>query len=289
MLPDFSLLAHDNTSGATELVRRLVALCEACTLGHAFDAVREGLKDLEQYQRSMPSFHAVLHILQSDFLLRLQEEDVAGACAYLQSLQHILDESSRFIASHLAERLPSPVSILTLSRSSTVIAALMSLHDRKQITRLSVLESRPVNEGIRTARDCADYGIPTTLYTDAAMVDALAGIDCCVMGADSVSADGYLLNKTGSHPLALCSRHAGIPTYVLCDSLKFSPQLRDDIVVEERDPSEVHALGKDDRFAVINRYFEWVPVDIVTAFITERGVFSPRELSRLSQEDSITA
>jgi translation initiation factor 2B subunit (eIF-2B alpha/beta/delta family) len=66
--------------------------------------------------------------------------------------------------------------------------------------------------------------------------------------------------------------------------LKFSPQLRDEIVVEDSPQSDVVEKRKQDTFEVWNRYFEWMPVDLVTAFVTEQGVFAPDQLSKLAGE-----
>ena len=93
MLTEFQELATDNTSGATELVHKLLALCENCAIGYCFDELKEGFALLEESQKSMPSLHAVIHILKSEFLPRLQEnEETADALTYLSSVEKILTE-----------------------------------------------------------------------------------------------------------------------------------------------------------------------------------------------------
>jgi translation initiation factor 2B subunit (eIF-2B alpha/beta/delta family) len=285
VLSYFQDLASDNTSGATELIHRLLALCENCVMGYNFDALLKGFDILEHAQRSMPSFHAVLQILKMDFISRLKpEEETAPAIAYLDSIQRILEESGDKIAALFVEKFSEPVSVLTLSRSSTVLEGLHLLADGGLLRHLYVLESRPMNEGVKTIREFNTAGVEATIMVDAAMNEALNHVQCTVVGADSISADGFLLNKTGSYPLALCCRERGIPFYVLCDSLKFSPQLRPDMYIESRPESEITKRLVKDRFNVWNRYFEWVPIDLVSAFITEQGVFSPDQVSKLAGE-----
>ncbi len=286
MLDSFRELADDNTSGATELINRLLALCECCALGEAFGEVEEGLAMLETAQMSMPSFHAVVNILKSEFLPKLVPgEDTAEAISYLASLQQILSESGATIAVRFAERFSVPVRILTLSRSSTVILALQHLISAGLLAHLYVLESRPLNEGVKTLRDCVHDGARGTLMADAAMMEAVRQVDCVIVGADCVSADGFLLNKTGTHPLAIICRAKGVPLYVLCDSLKFSPQLVEQTCLEARPPSELVALQPDDSFEVWNTYFEWTPIDLISAFITERGSFTPDQVSGIAAEE----
>jgi len=285
MLKEFQELAQDNTSGATELIHRLLALCENCAMANSFDEMRDGLDLLDEAQISMPSLHTVIHILKSELLPSLDSETgMEAALGYILSLQRILEESGATIASNLAEKLKGPTSILTMSRSSTVIASLKHLHSVHKLSQLYVLESRPVNEGWKTIRDCSGFGIKSTLLIDAAMTEALRKSDCVVVGADSVSSAGYLLPKTGTNALAICARELEVPVYVLCDSLKFSPQTREHVVIEARPVEEIIELQAADKFNVINRYFEWIPIQYITAFITERGAFPPEKLSSLSAE-----
>lgn len=285
VLKEFEQLASDNTSGATELIRKLLALCEGCAIGYRFDELREGFAMLETAQHSMPSLHAVLHILKSDFLGKLRDGDeTADAIAYLSSLEKILTQAGEQIAAASGDLFSAPVTLVTLSRSSTVLSCCYHLHEIERLTRVYVLEGRPMFEGHRSVRDLHEHRIPATLMVDAAIAEALARADAAVVGADTISADGFLLNKTGTHPLALCCRAMAKPLYVFCDSLKFSPQLHTQIQVEDRPVEELLLRGEEDGFDIWNRYFEWTPIEFVTAFITERGLFTPDKLSALVGE-----
>ncbi|MCB2205345.1 translation initiation factor eIF-2B [bacterium] len=287
MIKHFQQIASDNTSGATELIHKLLALCENCAIGYHLDDLGEGFALLEHSQKSMPSLHAVLQILKSDFLPKLRDgEENVDAISYLLSLEKILTESGDTIAELFTEKFTETRSIVTISRSSTVMSAFYHLHEVHRLRKAVVLEARPMMEGHRTIRDLQQRGVQATLMVDAAMCQAMEMVDCAVVGADSISADGYLLNKTGTFPLAICCKEMGIPLYVLCDSLKFSPQLKDRIVVEDRPAEEIITREEGDNFEVWNQYFEWTPVDYVTEFITERGILTPDQLSALVGEDN---
>ncbi|MBI5648752.1 MAG: hypothetical protein HY962_17625 [Ignavibacteriae bacterium] len=284
MLAQFHELASDHTSGATEIIHRLLAVCESCVIGQAYDVLREGLALLEQSQSNMPSFHATLHILRKEFLPLLRADgDNAVALGFLTSLKQILDESAEEISRSFLSLFRTPVRVLTISRSGTVLLALRRLSELGRLEHLAVLEARPMLEGHKTLREF--NGIArASLYVDAAMGEAVTQSNCAVVGADCVSADGFLLNKTGTFPLALCCRTYEVPLYVLCDSLKFSPQLREHIPVEESPDSDIVTKQKKDTFTVVNKYFEWTPIDLVTAFITERGIFTPEKISGIAGE-----
>jgi translation initiation factor 2B subunit (eIF-2B alpha/beta/delta family) len=290
VLKEFEQLASDNTSGATELIWKLLALCESCAIGYRFEELREGFELLQDAQKSMPSLHAVLHILKSEFLPTLREdEETVDAIAYLTSLEKILTQSGEQIAGIFGGLFARPVTVTTLSRSSTVLASLYHLHGLGRLTHVYLLEGRPMFEGHRSARDLHEHGIPTTLMVDAAMAEAVLHSDAVVVGADSISADGFLLNKTGTYPLAMCCMALQKPMYVLCDSLKFSPQLHSEIPVEDRPGEELLQRGAEDGYSIWNRYFEWTPVESVNAFITERGAFTPDQLSALAGESESSA
>ncbi len=282
MLKSFQELATDNTSGATELIHRLLGVCESCLMGGAADELQAGVQSLFSAQLGLPSFHAVLHTLARDlFPLLAGGGDATAALAYIASLQQVLDESVTRISGHFLTLLKRPRRILTMSRSSTVIESVIDAHEHRKIRHAYVLESRPTMEGVKTIRDFDDRGIPCTLLVDAAMAEGMQSADFAVVGADGISADGFLLNKTGTHALALVCQAQEKPLYVLCDTLKFSPQLRQDIILESHPPEEVVERAAEDRFNVLNRYFEWTPMDRVTGFITEKGIYPPDQITRL--------
>jgi translation initiation factor 2B subunit (eIF-2B alpha/beta/delta family) len=278
----FIHLASDSTSGATELIQRLLVLCENYIMGDKLKELQAGLIFLENAQKGLPSFHTFLHLLKTDLLPLLGgDADQEKSLGYTASLQLIIEHSGEAIARSFARQFSTPQRICTVSRSSTTINALKHLHDERLVEHVFVLESRPLNEGIKTIRDCSAYGIPATIMVDAAVAEAASRIDCAVVGADCITADGFLLNKTGTFPLAVCCKIFDVPLYVLCDSLKFTSQLQKNVLVEDMPSAEIVAMKKNDSFAVWNKYFEWLPVEYIHAFITERGDFLPDQLSKL--------
>lgn len=152
--------------------------------------------------------------------------------------------------------------------------------------RVSVLatETRPLLQGSRlTAWELTRAGIPVTVITDgAAGARMRAGeVDLCLVGADRVVANGDVANKVGTYALAVLARHHGIPFYVAIPSSTIDATLRsgDDITIEERDPGEVTTLGgrqlTAEHAAVGNAAFDITPAELITAFITDRGLIPP--------------
>ena len=152
--------------------------------------------------------------------------------------------------------------------------------------RVSVLstETRPLLQGSRlTAWELTRAGIPVTVITDGAAAARMrAGeVDLCIVGADRVVANGDVANKVGTYSLAVLARHHGIPFYVAIPSSTIDPSMGsgDDITIEERDPAEVSTLGGKQLACGLadigNAAFDVTPADLITAFITDRGIVKP--------------
>jgi methylthioribose-1-phosphate isomerase len=120
------------------------------------------------------------------------------------------------------------------------------------------------------------------LITDgmAASLMARRKVDVVIVGADRVAANGDFANKIGTLSLAIASRHFGVPFYVACPSSTLDLQTPDGstIVIEERHGDEVtHLAGQQIAPAdvkVLNPAFDVTPHDLVTGYITERGIIT---------------
>jgi methylthioribose-1-phosphate isomerase len=106
-------------------------------------------------------------------------------------------------------------------------------------------------------------------------------VDLCIVGADRVVANGDVANKVGTYALAVLARHHRIPFYVAMPSSTVDPSLATggDITIEERDAREVSTLGDRrvtaENALVANFAFDITPAELITAFITDRGLVFP--------------
>ena len=168
--------------------------------------------------------------------------------------------------------------VMTLTYSSAVVEALGRLRPRRVI----VCESRPLYEGLRTARALAKHGISLTLITEAQMALFVREAEAVVVGADSVRPDGSFVNKVGTHLMALAAKAEKVPMYVLADTLKVAaPSQPQRFTVEEGEPREV---TRERWLEVRNVYFEMTPARLVTAYVTEEGVRKPTDVGRYAEE-----
>src|SRR5207244_2293336 len=153
-----------------------------------------------------------------------------------------------------------------------------------KVGRVWVDETRPVMQGSRlTAWECVREGIPHTLIADvvAASLMARGEVDLIVTGADRIAANGDTANKIGTYSLAVLARHHRVPFYVAAPFSTIDPALPsgEHIPIEERDPAEVRRVGGQQtapaESPVFNPAFDVTSAALITAIITERGVFRP--------------
>jgi methylthioribose-1-phosphate isomerase len=144
-----------------------------------------------------------------------------------------------------------------------------------------VTETRPLLQGARlTTWELMEEGVPVTLITD-----SMAGyfmrrgeIDCVIVGADRIAANGYTANKIGTYTLAVLANAHGVPFYVAAPTttIDFSLTGGYQIPIEERNPDEVtHVRGvpiapKGVRAA--NPAFDVTPSAYIAAIITDKGI-----------------
>lgn len=142
-------------------------------------------------------------------------------------------------------------------------------------------ETRPVLQGARlTVWELQQQDIEVTLICDntAASVMKNKKIDCVIVGADRVAANGDVANKIGTYNVAILAHFHHIPFYVAAPTSSFDPSITDGtkIKIEERSSQEVtDCFGKKTAPVGVNVYspaFDVTPAELVTAYITEKGV-----------------
>jgi translation initiation factor eIF-2B subunit alpha/methylthioribose-1-phosphate isomerase len=152
--------------------------------------------------------------------------------------------------------------------------------------KISVIttETRPVLQGARlNVWELKKEGIPFKLIVDSAAGLALMKgmADKVVVGADRIVSTGHTANKIGTYMIALAASRAGKPFYVAAPSSTFQRGAGpEDIVIEERGADEVRTVmsGQGPVYItlsdveVYNPSFDVTPPDLITAFVTEKGI-----------------
>ena len=166
----------------------------------------------------------------------------------------------------------------------TALGVLFEAGKQGKRIKVYVDETRPLLQGARlTTWELMRAGIDTTLICDnmAASLMSKGRIDMIFVGADRIASNGDAANKIGTYNLAVIARYHNIPFYVVAPLSTFDPRIKkgSDIPIEERDGDEVRHFGANlvapRNVKVYNPAFDVTPSKLITAIITENGIFKP--------------
>ncbi|MEE9235484.1 MAG: S-methyl-5-thioribose-1-phosphate isomerase, partial [Candidatus Acidoferrales bacterium] len=217
---------------------------------------------------------------------RIYQEDLAQCAA---------------IARFGADLLPTRAQVLTHCNAGalavaggygTALGVIRSAVEQGKQIRVLATETRPYLQGARlTTWELHRDAIPTTLITDSMVGHFMQqeNIDCVLVGADRIAANGDTANKIGTYTIAVLAREHNVPFYVAApfSSIDLSLSSGRDIPIEERSPEEVTHIGgvaiAPADVPARHPAFDVTPARLITAIITERGV------ARLPYQQSLRA
>lgn len=200
-------------------------------------------------------------------------------------------ENNRALGAHGAALLPPGAQVLTHCNAGalatggwgTALGIIRSAHAVGRCAHVWVDETRPWLQGARlTAWELARDGIPCTLNTDsmAASLMAEGRVQAVIVGADRVARNGDVANKIGTLGLAVIARHYAVPFYVAVPESTLDPACPTgaDIPIEHRGAAEIRGFAGAVWAADVPCHhpaFDVTPAGLVTAWITERGRWTP--------------
>jgi ribose 1,5-bisphosphate isomerase len=282
-------IRSDKTHGASELARQaLKAMQTLADISRASEPDQFWLeiKETADLLKSVrPSMAPITNVL--DLLIRSVSESIAPDVYSLRvllrseadRLVRLSQQAAVLIANYTAAMMVDGESVMTHSYSSTVTAAIIASctgHGVKAV----VTRSGAGRTGIRTAAELSKAGVPVTYIDDTAAGILVRRVSKVLVGADRVCCDGSLVNGAGTSLIAMAASQAGVPFFVLCETLKFDRTVSgSNVELEEKDSSEVISPGTlDPAVEVKNPYFDITPPHFITAFITEKGLINPLAL-----------
>lgn len=150
-------------------------------------------------------------------------------------------------------------------------------------------ETRPLLQGARlTAYELCEAGIETTVLCDnmASYVMGNGLVDAVLVGCDRVAANGDTANKIGTSGVAILAKYYQIPFYVCApfSTIDLNTETGKDIPIEMRNGEEIRSLWYQkpmvpENAKTLNPAFDITPHELVTAFITEKGVLQPADFN----------
>lgn len=192
------------------------------------------------------------------------------------------------VAKYLCDLIPDGGKVLTQCFAETIIGTMTrTLKEQGKDVKFYCTETRPYYQGARLTATCiSQMGFDTTVITDNMVAYTMEniGIDLFTSASDTITLDGHVANKVGTHQIALVAREFKVPFYVtgMPDGEK---KAKDDIVIELRDPSLV--LGDHTARGVKAIYpsFDITPPELITGFVTDKGLYKPSDLKKYLETD----
>lgn len=196
---------------------------------------------------------------------------------------------NRRLGQHGSELIPDGSRILTHCNAGalatggygTALGVIRAAVEAGKTVSVLADETRPWLQGARlTTWELQQDNIPVTLITDnmAGHLMSRGEIDCVIVGADRIAANGDTANKIGTYTVAVLAREHNIPFFVAAPTSTIDLAIEDGsgIVIEERDSSEVTHCGghriAPEGIAVRNPAFDVTPARFIAAIITENGI-----------------
>jgi translation initiation factor 2B subunit (eIF-2B alpha/beta/delta family) len=259
----------DNRSGAVQLTRRAALTLRLLSLRASkippSQFKREVFRTSISLIRAQPTMASMFNLANS--VLRDLEagstpnelgKRLRKSCdEYIRKI----NESSLLIARRACGMIRKGSMVATHSFSSTVFQTLLTAHRSGKRICVICTESQPLREGVVLARELRKHDLPVTVVDDAAVFSRLLHASCVMVGADAVTLKG-VVNKMGTFAIALVARCFGVPLYVLCDSSKFLPSLKN-----------LNPTGR-------RTFFDLTPFVYVSRVISEDGVWNTKGLLR---------
>jgi methylthioribose-1-phosphate isomerase len=163
----------------------------------------------------------------------------------------------------------------------TALALIYHAHREGKKLTVYADETRPLLQGARlTAWELNRQGIEVRVLCDGAAASLIAssGVDCVIVGADRIAANGDTANKIGTLGLAVLCGEFGIPFYVAAPLSTFDLSLEsgEEIDIERRCDEEVSVIAgrriAPEGVNIHNPAFDVTPARYITAIVTDRGV-----------------
>ena len=265
-------LGEDRVSGASSLGRRAVQIIAHTAESPDIESKDDLYKNMlalflktRTVQRSMATLQNVtgkfLYLVDSTRTNSISLYDFRqSAFEFERRILSASETESESAAKNFATIIPNDAKILTHSYSNTAKRAFENISRRGGDIKVWVTESNPGYEGRVLANDLHEMGLQVRIVPDSDVPAILEDIDVVVVGADSVLADGSIVNKIGTRKLAIDAEAKNVPFYAICQTSKFST---------------ANLLGED---VEISQIFDVTPCKLIRKIVTELGPLEPDDV-----------
>jgi methylthioribose-1-phosphate isomerase len=195
-------------------------------------------------------------------------------------------------AEYLVDLFPKKCTVMTQCFAETIVGQMLRIaRERGHEVKVICPETRPYFQGSRlTASVAQDMGYDVTVITDnmPAYTMQTKQVDIFTSAADVISMDGHVVNKVGTFQIAIVAKYHGIPFYVTGSPDRGHETIKS-VEIEERDGDFcLQAMGIQTAMEGVKGYypsFDPTPPHLVSAVVTDRGIFSPYNLNSYYEDN----
>ncbi len=226
------------------------------------------------YERARPGGVDAVRLALIREALAMHAEDVDANRRMGRFGQELIPDGARILTHCNA-------GALATAGYGTALGVIRAAVEAGKTVRVWADETRPFLQGARlTAWELSQDGIPVTVITDnmAGHFMHLGRVDCVIVGADRIAANGDVANKIGTYSVAVLAKENNVPFFVAAPISTLDLSITDGsrIPIEERDPDEVRKIRDvaitSPGARVENPAFDVTPARYVSAIITDHGV-----------------
>lgn len=236
-------------------------------------------------KKTRPTAHDLFYAVDYMIACAKNGEDITEAAhryvkAIVQGCKQIGDHGNSIIKNNMNILTHCNAGALATVDYGTALAPIRVAHQHGKKVSVYVDETRPRFQGLLTAWELSQEGIPYVLIADNAAGFYMNNgeIDLVITGADRIAKNGDFANKIGTYEKAVCAKENKIPFYVAAPMSTFDSSLNcgQDITIEKRSDDELRCYKQVQFMAknipVKNPAFDVTPSTYVTGFITEEGI-----------------
>lgn len=167
---------------------------------------------------------------------------------------------------------------LLFDYSSTVVDVVRACAQARRLERLVVPESRAINGGRRYVDALSSLGVAILFLPDAAIEFAMGHADAVLLGAESVTRDGAVVNTIGSLATARAANARGVPVHGAADLYKVSDRSAADLAPPAERTYDF-LLNEGESISTTAPELEIVPAHFVSSLLTEVGAMPPGDVA----------
>ncbi|MDI3543866.1 MAG: ribose 1,5-bisphosphate isomerase [Candidatus Woesearchaeota archaeon] len=238
--------------------------------------IKNAERTLFNVRPTEPAVYNVLNFMLFNLSRKNPEEIVKTINEREKEAMEHFDNATKVIAEYGARKIMNGMVIYTHCHSSAVMAVLKRAKDLKKRFQVDVTETRPHLQGRKSAKELLHYGIPVKYFIDSAGRQAIKEADMMLIGADSVTSTGQVINKIGSEMFAEIAHLYDVPVYICTDSWKYDGE---SVFGYERNieegPTGVFWKGKPKKLEIHRDLFERIDPELISGIISELGIYPP--------------